>query len=150
MLYGCFWYYGTCTSVPLFLEESPDPTHAQWDSDLTNIWATRNTSTWFCWKWAVVILAVCGRALSCWNTACGQSGSCVAMPQGPISRQTTHSHISGDSSRKMGPIVPYQDPDLDQQYAERRCACHLEARGGPTRYWFSSLDNVVCLCDRCV
>ena len=67
-----------------------------------------------------------------WNL--GPSGSGVVGPQGPISRQATHSHISGDSSMMSGTDCPGgQDPDFDQQHAEMLCMC-IEARRGPTRH----------------
>ena len=79
----------------------------------------------------------------------GPSGSDVVGPQGPISRQSMHWHISGDSSRMSGPIFPGQDPDFDQQHTETLCMC-ADARGGHTMYWFSSLDNVVCMRSVCL
>ena len=64
----------------------------------------------------------------------GPSGSEVVGPQGTISGQTTHSHISGDSSRKNG--TDCQDPDFDQQHAETLCMLH---RGT----WWPHVDVVM-------
>ena len=63
----------------------------------------------------------------------GPSGSGVVGPQGPIYRQTTRSHISGDSSKKGGPIAQARIHNFINSM-RRRCAFCIDAPGGHTMY----------------